>query len=70
MKIPNKRELKQTASSNSSDIDFIDLYKKCIAKSYSFLVIDNTLPSDNFFTFHKESFRNNIKVNHEYMIWY
>ena len=34
MKILNKRELKQIASQNSSDIDFQDstnLYKKCAA---------------------------------------
>ena len=34
MKILNKRELKQIASQNSSDIDFqdfINLYKKCAA---------------------------------------
>ena len=46
MKIPNKRELKQIASRNSSDIDFQDfmnLYKKCTEKPYSFLVIDNTM---------------------------
>ena len=50
MKITNKQELKQTASHNSPDIDFQDfmnLYKKCTEKSYSFLVIDNTVASDN-----------------------
>ena len=50
MKIPNKWELQQTAFNHSSDIDFkdfINLYKKCNAKSYSFLVIDATLTSDN-----------------------
>ena len=39
MKIPNKRELQQIAFNHSSDIDFQDfmnLYKKCTAKSYSF----------------------------------
>ena len=56
MKIPNKRELKQIASQNSSDIDFqdfINLYKKCTAKSYYFLVIDATLASDNPLHFRK-----------------
>ena len=46
MKIPNKRELKQSASHNLSDIDFKDfmnLYKEFTAKPYSFLVIDATL---------------------------
>ena len=50
MKIPNKREFKQTASKSPSDIhfqDFINLYRKCTAKPYSFLVFDNTLASDN-----------------------
>ena len=32
--------------------DFMNLYKKCTAKSYSFWVIDTTFPSD-------------IKVNHD-----
>ena len=48
MKFLNKQE--QMASHNSSDIDFKDfmnLYKKCTAKPYSFLVIDATLASDN-----------------------
>ena len=50
MKIPNKRELQQVALNHSSDIDykdFIKIYKKCIDKPYSFLVCDNTLPSDD-----------------------
>ena len=49
MKVPNKRELKQTAFNHSVDIDFQDfmnLYKKCIEKPYSFLVIDTSLASD------------------------
>ena len=50
MKFLNKQELQQMASHYSSDIDFKDfmnLYKKCTAKPYSFLVIDATLASDN-----------------------
>ena len=49
-KIPNKRELQQITFNHSSDIDFQDfmnLYKKCFAKPYSFLVIDATVASDN-----------------------
>ena len=49
MKILNKRELQQLAYNHSSDIDFKDflnLYKKCTAKPYSFLVFDPTLASD------------------------
>ena len=56
MKIPNKRELQQIAFNDSSYIDFLDfinLYKKFTLESYSFLVIDNTLPSDNSLRFRK-----------------
>ena len=45
MKIPNKRELQQIATNHSSDIntkDFIEIYRKCTDKQYSFLVIDTT----------------------------
>ena len=55
-KIPNKRDLQQIAFNHSSDIDFQDfmnLYKKCTAKPYSFLVIDTTLASDNSSRFGK-----------------
>ena len=50
MKIPNKRELQQIAFNHSSDIDsqnFMNLYKKCTEKPYSFLVININLASDN-----------------------
>ena len=43
MKIPNKKELQKIAFNNSSHIafqDFVSFYKKCTAKSYSFLVIE------------------------------
>ena len=65
MKIPNKREIQQIAFNHSSDIDFQDLlnlYKKCTAKPYSFLVIDSTLASDN-----PSRFRKNIleRINHD-----
>ena len=55
MKIPNKRELQQTAINHSSNIDFKDMkiYKKCTGKKYSFLVNDTTLPSDNHLRFRK-----------------
>ena len=45
MKIPNKWELQQIAFNHSSDIDFMNHYKKCTAKLYSFLFIDATLAS-------------------------
>ena len=56
MKVPNKRELHQTAFTHSSDInfqDFMNLYKKSTEAPYSFLVIDTTLPSDNSSRFRK-----------------
>ena len=52
MKIPNNRELQKIAKNHSSDINtkyFINIYKKCTDKPYSFLVIDSTLPSNNPF---------------------
>ena len=46
MKIPNKRELQQTALNHSSDTDFKDfmkIYKNHTAETYSFLVNDTTI---------------------------
>ena len=66
MKIPNKRELQQIAFNHSWDIDFQDfmnLYKKCTTKPYSFLVVDATLPSDN-----PLYFRNNLVERIEKLI--
>ena len=50
MRIPNKKEFQQIASTHLSDIDikdFMKLYKEDIKEIYSFLVNDTTLPSDN-----------------------
>ena len=50
MKTPNKKELQQITSNDSSDIDFkdfINLYKKSTTKLYSFFVNNTTLTSDN-----------------------
>ena len=50
MKIPNEQELHQIEPHHFSDIGFryfINLLKKCTAKSYSFLVVDTTLASAN-----------------------
>ena len=47
IKISSKWRLQQVAWNHSSDIDFKDLmnlYKKCVAKSYSALVIDYLNP--------------------------
>ena len=65
-KIPNKRELQQIAVNHSSDIstkDFINIYRECTAKPYSFLVIDTTLASDNPLRFRKILFKYN--KNHD-----
>ena len=56
MKFPNERELQQIALNHSSDIDFKDfmnIYKKCTAEPYSFLVNGTTLPSDDPLRFRK-----------------
>ena len=56
MKIPNKKELQQIAINHSSDVntkDFDEIYRKCTDKTYSFLVIDNTLPLNNPLRFRK-----------------
>ena len=54
IKIPYKQELQQIAFNHSSGIDFkdfINLYKKCTAKPYYFLVTDVTLTSSNLLRF-------------------
>ena len=55
-KVPNKTVLQQIVINHSSDIstkDFINIYRECNAKPYSFLVIDTTLASDNPLRFRK-----------------
>ena len=57
--ISNKRELQKIAQIHSSDIttkDFINIYRKCTGKPYSFLVIDTTLASGNPLRFRKNLF--------------
>ena len=64
MKIPNKRELQQIAINHSSDIntkDFINIYKKCTDKPYSFLVHDTTLSSDDPLRFRKNLYNIQLK---------
>ena len=59
MKISNKRELQQIALNHSSDFDFKDfikIFKEYTAKTYSFLVSDTNLPSDNPLRFRKNLF--------------
>ena len=60
MKIPNKRELQQIALNHSYNInfkDFMNIYKKCTAEQYYFLVNDTTLPSDNPLRFRRNLLR-------------
>ena len=67
-KIPNKRELQQIAINHSSDIntkDFANIYRKCTAEPYSFLVIDTMLASNNLLRFRKNLF-NIYNKNHYY----
>ena len=54
--IPNKQELQQIGFNHSKDIDFKEFMKLCkkyTTKPYSFLVIDDTLASDNPSRFRK-----------------
>ena len=63
MEIPNKTELQQIAINHPSDInrkDFIEIYRKCTDKPYSFLVIDTILPSNNLLRF-----RNNLNITND-----
>ena len=55
-KIPNRGELRGTVTNNSSDIstkEFTNIYRKCTAETYSFLINDTTLASDNLWGFRK-----------------
>ena len=59
MKIPNKRKIQRIAFNHSSAIDFKDfmnLYKTCSGKPYSYLVVDSALASDNRSLFRKNLF--------------
>ena len=59
MKILHKKELQQIELNHSSDIsakDFIKIHKTCTAESYSFLINDTTLASDNPLRFRKNLF--------------
>ena len=63
-KIPNKRELQQTAINHSSDIsakDFANIYRKCTGEPHSFLVIDTMLASNNPLRFTKNLFNIEFK---------
>ena len=65
MKIPNKWKLQQIAFSYSTDIlfkGFMDIYKKCTAKPFSFFVIHGTFASDNLSRFRKNLLEKKLKL--------
>ena len=48
--VPKKPEIHEIANDHFPDFDykdFMELYRKCISKKYSLLVIDTILTSDN-----------------------
>ena len=52
----NSKQRRTSSFNDLSDIgfqDFVNMYKRCTAKPYSFLVIDATLASDNPLRFRK-----------------
>ena len=56
MKIHNKRKLRNIATNNSADIDskdFMNVYRKCTNRPYSFLTIDTILSDNNPLRFRK-----------------
>ena len=67
MKISNKRELQQIVFNHSWNIDFqefINLYRKCL-KTIFFFYDSYYSCIRSFFTYDKESFKKNIKTNHD-----
>ena len=59
-KIPNKRELQQIAINHSSEIttkDFTNIYRRCTAEPYFFLVNDTMLAPNNPLRFRKNLFK-------------
>ena len=66
-KFPNKREIQQIAINHSSGIntkDFANIYRKCTAEPYSFLVNDTTLASNDPLRIRKNLF-NICNKNHD-----
>ena len=58
-KVPDKRKIQEIAKIHSSNINtkaFINIYRECTAKPYSFLVDGATLASDNPLRFRKNLF--------------
>ena len=62
-----KENFNKIAINRSSDIstkDFTNIYRECTAESYSFLVIDAALASNNLLKFRKNLFKISNK-NHD-----
>ena len=65
MKIHNKKQLENTVTNNSADIDykyFMKIDRKCISEPYSFLTIVTKLPANNSLRIKKGSFNTLIKM--------
>ena len=60
----SKQELQQIAFNHSSDIDFQDFANLC-EKTYSFLVTNTILASDNPLRFRKNLLERILKTNHD-----
>ena len=59
MKISHKGELQNIAVNHSANIDYKDfmkIYRECTKKTYSFLIIDTTLPTSDLLRFRKLRF--------------
>ena len=59
MKISNRKELQNIAIYHSADIvykDFVNIYRECTRKLYSFLTIDTTFPANELLRFRKNLF--------------
>ena len=59
MKINNKRELQNIATSHFAGIDYKDfmkIYKECRKEPFNFMAIDTTLPASNPLRFRKNLF--------------
>ena len=66
-KIPNKRELQQIAINHSSHINtkyFANIYRRCTAEPYSFLVNETKLASNNPLRFRRNLFNIYNKNHH------
>ena len=66
MKINSRRELQNTAISNSADIDhndFVKIYRECTREPFNFLTIDTMLPASDPLRFREklfDSYKNDI----------